>query len=93
MRAAIARHLLADTELSLAHIAAALDFSEAAAFTHAFRRWSGGVPPSVWRAQRSVQRGGGDARVLSGTGKAASTVSRRSLAIEKRAVGGTTTPF
>jgi AraC-like DNA-binding protein len=51
MRAALARQLLADTELSLAHIAAALDFSEAAAFTHAFRRWSGGVPPSVWRAQ------------------------------------------
>jgi AraC-like DNA-binding protein len=52
MRAAIARHLLADTELSLVQIAAALDFSEAASFTHAFRRWSGGVPPSVWRAQR-----------------------------------------
>jgi AraC-like DNA-binding protein len=35
MRAALARQLLADTELSLAHIAAALDYSEAAAFTHA----------------------------------------------------------
>jgi AraC-like DNA-binding protein len=62
MRSAIACHMLADTELPLAHIAAALDFSEPAAFTHAFRRWSGGVPPSVWRAQRCVQGGGGDAR-------------------------------
>ena len=52
MRSALARHMLADTELPLVHIAAALDFSEPAAFTHAFRRWSGGVPPSVWRAQR-----------------------------------------
>jgi len=52
MRSAIARHLLADTELSLAQIAAALDLSEPAAFTHAFRRWSGGVPPGVWRAQK-----------------------------------------
>jgi len=49
MRSAVARHLLADTELPLAHIAAALDFSEPAAFTHAFRRWSGGVSPSAWR--------------------------------------------
>jgi AraC-like DNA-binding protein len=36
---------------SLTHIAAALDFSEPAAFTRAFRRWSGGVTPSAWRAQ------------------------------------------
>ena len=53
MRSALARHMLADTELPLVHIAAALDFSEPAAFTHAFRRWSGGVPPSVWRAQQA----------------------------------------
>ena len=39
--------MLADTELPLAHIAAALDFSEPAAFTHAFRRWSGRVPSRV----------------------------------------------
>ena len=54
MRSAMARHMLADTELPLAHIAAALDFSEPAAFTRAFQRWSGGVPPSVWRAQRQL---------------------------------------
>ena len=52
MRSAFAGHMLANTELPPAHIAAALDFSEPAAFTHAFRRWSGGVPPSVWRAQK-----------------------------------------
>jgi AraC-like DNA-binding protein len=51
IRSATARQLIADTELSLTHIAAALDFSEPAAFTRAFRRWSGGVTPSAWRAQ------------------------------------------
>lgn len=48
MRFGMARHLLADTELSLAEISAALGFSEPAAFTRAFERWSG-VAPSVWR--------------------------------------------
>jgi AraC-like DNA-binding protein len=52
LRSGIARQLLADTDLPLVQIAAALDFSEPAAFTHAFRRWSGGVAPSVWRAQK-----------------------------------------
>jgi AraC-like DNA-binding protein len=51
IRSATARQLLADTELSLAHIAAVLDFSEPAAFTRAFRRWSAGVTPSAWRVQ------------------------------------------
>ena len=43
-----AKQLLADTNMSLAQISACLGFSEAAAFTHAFRRWSG-TTPSVWR--------------------------------------------
>ncbi|WP_238179919.1 helix-turn-helix domain-containing protein, partial [Methylobacterium oxalidis] len=33
---------------SLAQISAILHFSEPAAFTHAFRRWSG-TTPSAWR--------------------------------------------
>jgi AraC-like DNA-binding protein len=47
-RFSMAKQLLADTNLSLTDIAAALDFSEAAAFTHAFRRWAG-TTPSAWR--------------------------------------------
>ena len=50
MRYMIARQLLADTDLSMVQISAALDFSEPEAFTRAFRRWSG-VAPSTWRAK------------------------------------------
>jgi AraC-like DNA-binding protein len=45
----IARQLLEDTEVPLGQIAAALGYSEASAFTRAFRRWSGRTPTS-WRA-------------------------------------------
>ncbi|MDR7040599.1 AraC-like DNA-binding protein [Methylobacterium sp. BE186] len=44
----VAKQLLADTIMSLAQISDCLDFSEPAAFTHAFRRWSG-MTPSAWR--------------------------------------------
>ncbi|ACL57397.1 helix-turn-helix domain-containing protein [Methylobacterium nodulans] len=44
----IAKRLLADTTMSMAEISAALKFSEPAAFTHAFRRWTG-TTPSAWR--------------------------------------------
>ena len=50
LRSVIARQLLADTDLPVVQISAALDFSEPAAFTRAFRRWSG-VAPSTWRAK------------------------------------------
>jgi len=50
-RLAVARQLLADTDLHLAEISAALDFSEPAAFTHAFQRWTG-MTPSAWRRDR-----------------------------------------
>jgi AraC-like DNA-binding protein len=49
VRFAVARQLLSDTDIPLAQIAAALDFSEPAAFTRAFQRWSGQAPSS-WRA-------------------------------------------
>jgi transcriptional regulator GlxA family with amidase domain len=39
-----ARQLLRDTEVLLGEIAAALGYSEASAFTRAFRRWSGRTP-------------------------------------------------
>lgn len=50
-RLAVARQLLADTDLDLAEISATLEFSEPAAFTHAFRRWTG-TTPSAWRKER-----------------------------------------
>ncbi|MGH1575129.1 AraC family transcriptional regulator [Methylobacterium sp. P31] len=50
----VAKQLLADTCMSLTQISTALNFSEPAAFTHAFRRWTG-MAPSAWRqANRSV---------------------------------------
>lgn len=50
VRFEIARQMLKDTELPLSQIAAALGYSEASAFTRAFRRWSGQAP-TAWRAQ------------------------------------------
>ena len=48
IRFQIARQLLTDTQVPLAEIAAALGYSEASAFTRAFRRWSGQTP-TTWR--------------------------------------------
>ncbi|WP_343234405.1 AraC family transcriptional regulator [Microvirga terrestris] len=48
IRFEIARQLLQDTQVPLAQIAAALGYSEASAFTRAFRRWSGQTP-TAWR--------------------------------------------
>ncbi|ACA21205.1 hypothetical protein M446_6972 (plasmid) [Methylobacterium sp. 4-46] len=47
-RLAMAKQLLANTNLSLARISAALEFSEPPAFTRAFHRWTG-MAPSAWR--------------------------------------------
>jgi AraC-like DNA-binding protein len=49
----VARQLVADTDIPLAQISAALDFSEPAAFTRAFQRWSG-VSPSRLRSQQKA---------------------------------------
>ncbi|ACL57249.1 AraC family transcriptional regulator [Methylobacterium nodulans] len=53
-RLGIAKQLLGDTDMSLAQISAALEFSEPAAFTHAFRRWTG-TTPSAWRKECRLQ--------------------------------------
>jgi AraC-like DNA-binding protein len=45
----VARQLLADTELTTAEIADALDYADASAFTRAFRRWTD-TSPAAWRA-------------------------------------------
>jgi AraC-like DNA-binding protein len=44
----VAKQLLADTTMSVTQISEVLGFSELAALTHAFRRWSG-TTPSAWR--------------------------------------------
>jgi AraC-like DNA-binding protein len=49
VRFAVARQLLSDTDIPLAQVSAALSFSEPAAFTRAFERWSG-LSPSRFRA-------------------------------------------
>ena len=53
VRFEVARHLVVDTGIPLAQISAALDFSEPAAFTRAFERWSG-VSPSRLRSQQKA---------------------------------------
>jgi len=50
----VARQLLRDTSLSTADVAASLDYANAAAFTRAFKRWSG-VSPGTWRASRPLR--------------------------------------
>jgi AraC-like DNA-binding protein len=40
--------LLRDTSLEVTEVAAALDYADATAFAHAFRRWSG-TSPAAWR--------------------------------------------
>ncbi len=51
-RYTIARHLLENTRMSMGQISAVLDYSDASAFTRAFRRWAG-VAPMAWRSGRS----------------------------------------
>lgn len=47
----VARQLLAQIGIPLSQVAAALGYSEASAFTRAFRRWSGQTP-TAWRASQ-----------------------------------------
>jgi AraC-like DNA-binding protein len=46
----IARQLLSQTRIPLSEVAVALGYSEASAFTRAFRRWSGQAP-AAWRLE------------------------------------------
>jgi AraC-like DNA-binding protein len=54
VRFELARDLLADTSLTMTQIATMLDYSDATAFTRAFRCWSG-APPMHWRADHSLR--------------------------------------
>jgi AraC-like DNA-binding protein len=53
IRFEIARQLLQHTTVPLGEIAAALGYSEASAFTRAFRRWSGQTP-TTWRSHSEM---------------------------------------
>lgn len=50
LRQGLARHLLSDTEMTLASIAEVLGYAETSTFNRAFQRWTG-TPPGTWRAQ------------------------------------------
>jgi AraC-like DNA-binding protein len=52
LRSNLARYYLNDTNLSVSEIAWVLGFTEASAFTHAFKRWTG-LSPSQARVQAS----------------------------------------
>jgi len=54
VRFEVARHLVTDTDIPLVQVSAALDFSEPAAFTRAFERWSG-VSPSLLRSRQKAE--------------------------------------
>jgi AraC-like DNA-binding protein len=66
VRYEVARHLLADTSLTMTRIATMLDYSEATAFTRAFRRWSGAAPMH-WRADRFLRGDGPSQATTEGT--------------------------
>jgi AraC-like DNA-binding protein len=55
VRFEIACEMLANTDMALNQVAAALKYSELSAFTRAFRRWSGHTP-SEWRIRHSHVR-------------------------------------
>ena len=55
LRFALAKHYLAEQDLSISRIAWMLGYTEVSAFSHAFRRWSG-RPPRAVRSQRRRPR-------------------------------------
>jgi AraC-like DNA-binding protein len=57
-RYAIAQQLLEVPAREISEIAAMLEYADSSAFGRAFKRWSGGVPPSAWRARRNATRPG-----------------------------------
>lgn len=53
VRFQIARQLLAGTDLPFVDIAATLNYTDASAFSRAFRAWAG-MPPSAWRESHAL---------------------------------------
>lgn len=54
VRLAVARELLARTDIAVSDVAAALGYATPSAFVRAFRRWTGGSP-SAWRKDHRAQ--------------------------------------
>lgn len=52
LRFELARQLMANQQLSINEVASFLDYSDQAAFSRAFKRWSG-ASPSEWRMEKS----------------------------------------
>ena len=50
----VARQMLGDSAVGVSEVAEVLDYSNASAFTRAFRRWSG-TTPAQWRESRKAQ--------------------------------------
>jgi len=63
VRFAMARHLLTDTSLPVAEIAATLGYSEASIFIRRFRSWAG-TTPSAWRKSNVSQGSPGTRRAV-----------------------------
>jgi len=55
VRFEIARQLLEDSRMEIIQIAALLGYSNASAFTRAFRRWSS-TTPAEWRDMANLDR-------------------------------------
>jgi len=51
----IARQMLEDSDIEPVHIAAALNYADASAFSRAFRRWSG-ITPTLWRSKINEEK-------------------------------------
>jgi AraC-like DNA-binding protein len=47
----MAQQLLAESAMSIARIAMALNYSDASTFNRAFKRWAG-ITPAEWRTRR-----------------------------------------
>jgi AraC-like DNA-binding protein len=54
VRLAVARELLARTDIAISDVAAALGYATPSAFVRAFRRWTGGSP-SAWRKEHRTE--------------------------------------
>jgi AraC-like DNA-binding protein len=55
VRFQIASQLLTETDLSFTDVAAALNYTDASAFSRAFRSWAG-MSPSKWRQEHTAQK-------------------------------------
>ncbi len=53
-RCEVGKRMLAETALDISQIAASLSYSDASAFSRAFRRWSG-TTPAVWRSRHTSE--------------------------------------